>query len=56
VVPLVQAGRLLGVLDLDSPNLSRFDHEDKEGLQAAANLLLQSSELAKLSENRAPAL
>jgi|SRR5580698_6025359 L-methionine (R)-S-oxide reductase len=50
VVPLVQAGRLLGVLDLDSPNLARFDHEDKEGLQAAANLLLQSSQLAKLSD------
>jgi L-methionine (R)-S-oxide reductase len=50
VVPLVQAGRLLGVLDLDSPNLSRFDHEDKEGLQAAANLLLQSSQLAKLCD------
>jgi len=50
VVPLVQAGRLLGVLDLDSPNLSRFDHEDRQGLQAAANLLLQSSQLDKLSE------
>ena len=50
VVPLVQAGRLLGVLDLDSPNLSRFDHEDREGLQAAANLLLQSSRLDKLSD------
>ena len=50
VVPLVQAGRLLGVLDLDSPNLSRFDHEDRDGLQAAANLLLQSSQLGKLSD------
>jgi L-methionine (R)-S-oxide reductase len=50
VVPLVQAGTLLGVLDLDSPNLSRFDHEDREGLQAAANLLLQSSRLDKLSD------
>ena len=50
VVPLVQAGQLLGVLDLDSPILSRFDHEDKEGLQAAANLLLRSCELAKLSD------
>jgi L-methionine (R)-S-oxide reductase len=50
VVPLLQAGRLLGVLDLDSPNLSRFDHEDEAGLQAAANLLLQSSQLAKLSD------
>jgi L-methionine (R)-S-oxide reductase len=50
VVPLVQAGRLLGVLDLDSPNLSRFDHEDRDGLQAAANLLLRSSQLDKLSD------
>ena len=50
VVPLVQAGRLLGVLDLDSPNLSRFDHEDRDGLQAAADMLLQSSHLDKLSD------
>jgi|HubBroStandDraft_5_1064220.scaffolds.fasta_scaffold00414_13 L-methionine (R)-S-oxide reductase len=50
VLPLVQAGRLLGVLDLDSPNLSRFDHEDRDGLQAAVDLLLQSSQLGKLSD------
>ena len=50
VLPLVQVGRLLGVLDLDSPNLARFDHEDQDGLQAAANLLLQSSQLDKLSD------
>src|ERR1700675_4294315 len=28
VVPLIQYGRLLGVLDLDSPLLARFDHDD----------------------------
>ena len=50
VVPLVQTGRLLGVLDLDSPNRSRFDLEDRDGLQAAVNLLLQSSQLGKLSD------
>src|SRR5271168_3978156 len=50
VLPLVQAGKLLGVLDLDSPNLSRFDHEDRDGLQAAVNLLLQSAQLGKLSD------
>jgi GAF domain-containing protein len=50
VVPLVQTGRLLGVLDVDSPNRSRFDLEDREGLQAAAKLLLQSSQLNKLSD------
>jgi L-methionine (R)-S-oxide reductase len=54
VLPLVQAGRLLGVLDLDSPNLSRFDHEDRDGLQAAVKLLLQSSQLDKLSDGAIP--
>ncbi len=48
VVPLVQHGRLLGVLDLDSPILSRFDHEDRDGLWAAADLLLSSSQLGML--------
>jgi L-methionine (R)-S-oxide reductase len=51
VLPLVQHGRLLGVLDLDSPKLSRFDHEDRDGLQAAANLLLNSSQLGKLADH-----
>jgi L-methionine (R)-S-oxide reductase len=50
VVPLVQNGRLLGVLDLDSPHLARFDGEDREGLEAAAMLLVQSSQLDKLSD------
>jgi|SRR5579864_1435951 L-methionine (R)-S-oxide reductase len=54
VLPLVQAGRLLGVLDLDSPNLARFDHEDRDGLQVAANLLLRSSQLDKLSDQAIP--
>ena len=51
VLPLVQEGRLLGVLDLDSPKLSRFDHEDREGLEAAVNVLLHSSQLGKLADN-----
>jgi GAF domain-containing protein len=48
VLPLVQRGRLLGVLDLDSPDLARFDHEDRNGLQAAVDLLLAGSQLDKL--------
>jgi GAF domain-containing protein len=51
VLPLVQDARLLGVLDLDSPKPSRFDHEDRDGLQAAANLLLSSSRLGKLADD-----
>jgi len=44
VVPLVLGGRLLGVLDLDSPRLSRFDGEDGKGLGASAALLLAGSD------------
>jgi L-methionine (R)-S-oxide reductase len=48
VVPLVQEGRLLGVLDLDSPKLSRFDRDDADGLEAAVRLLLEQSDLSRL--------
>jgi L-methionine (R)-S-oxide reductase len=50
VVPLVQGGRLLGVLDLDSPSLGRFDGEDAAGLGAAVGLLLESSDLGRLHD------
>lgn len=33
VVPIVRDGRLLGVLDIDSPIKSRFDEVDQEGLE-----------------------
>lgn len=42
VVPLIKDGKVLGVLDLDSPKLARFDQEDKQGLEALAQLFLQS--------------
>ena len=45
VIPLIQDGRLLGVLDIDSPQIARFDHEDETGLNAAAGLFVQSSDL-----------
>jgi GAF domain-containing protein len=47
VIPLVQHGRLLGVLDLDSPSLARFDDEDRTGLGAIVALLLESSDLSR---------
>jgi GAF domain-containing protein len=50
VVPLVHDGRLLGVLDVDSPTLARFDAEDQEGLKAAADILLRCSHLGKLAD------
>ncbi len=48
VVPLLREGRLLGVLDLDSPSLARFDGEDAAGLGAAAQLLLGCSDFDRL--------
>ena len=43
VVPLVASdGRLLGVIDVDSPKLSRFDHEDQHGMEALAHAWLEA--------------
>ena len=39
VVPLHRDGRVVGVLDIDSPVFGRFDKEDKEGLLQVAELL-----------------
>lgn len=44
VVPLVHEGRLLGVLDLDSPHPDRFDADDAAGLEEAARQLLAGSD------------
>ena len=38
VVPLLDGDRLLGVLDLDSPDLARFDDADRAGLERVAAL------------------
>ncbi|WP_444897770.1 GAF domain-containing protein [Microbulbifer sp. SSSA005] len=46
VVPLYdEAGRCLGVLDIDSPSVARFSEEDLVGLQDFARVLLKSSDL-----------
>jgi len=34
VVPIVRDGKLIGVLDLDSPSAARFDDEDARGCEA----------------------
>ena len=39
VVPLVHDGELLGVIDLDSPSLARFDQADVAGCLELARLL-----------------
>ncbi len=44
VVPLIVDGRVIGVLDLDSPKLARFDAEDQAGFEAMAAILLSASD------------
>ncbi|MCU6455025.1 GAF domain-containing protein [Sphingomonas sp. A2-49] len=39
VVPIVRGDRLIGVLDLDSPEPARFDADDATGCEALAALL-----------------
>jgi L-methionine (R)-S-oxide reductase len=49
VVPLMQDGRLLGVLDVDSFQLNRFDQDDSDGLNSLATVLLQSSDMSRFA-------
>jgi GAF domain-containing protein len=49
VIPMIFAGgprhgELLGVLDLDSPLLGRFDEEDQRGLETLIKIVMQSIE------------
>ncbi|MFJ4443674.1 GAF domain-containing protein [Pseudomonas sp. NPDC089422] len=41
VIPLVKEGRLIGVLDLDSPKLARFSEVDQVGLERLAAIFLE---------------
>src|SRR5271163_1802035 len=40
VVPLVEDGRVTGVLDLDSPRLARFDADDRAGCENLVSIFL----------------
>ena len=42
VVPMLQGRDLLGVLDIDSPKLGRFDEEDRQGLERVVATLVAS--------------
>ena len=44
VVPLFKNGEIIGVLDLDSPRLSRFDAEDQAGMETLAEIFVAASE------------
>ena len=42
VVPLYAGDTLVGVFDLDSPILARFDEDDQRGLETLAGIFLES--------------
>lgn len=42
VVPIVVGGAVVGVLDIDSPQLGRFTAEDQAGLEAFAAILAET--------------
>jgi GAF domain-containing protein len=39
VVPLIRDGKVLGVLDIDSPKHGRFDEEDEAGVVKLGEIL-----------------
>lgn len=39
VIPIHSDGKIVGVLDIDSPVTQRFDEEDKEGLEEVVRIL-----------------
>ena len=44
VIPLHVAGKLFGVLDIDSPKLERFDDTDRENLEIIARIIEKAIE------------
>ena len=44
VVPLLVGERLIGVLDIDSPSLSRFDEQDAKGLNDLVNIFVRATD------------
>ena len=42
VVPVIAGGRLIGVLDLDSPRLGRFDVADARGIESLMEVFLRA--------------
>lgn len=46
VVPLIHEGRVIGVLDLDSPIPARFTQKDQDGIESLAGIFMAGSSFA----------
>ena len=51
VVPLHSNGRIVGVLDIDSPKVGRFSEEDKEGFEIIAKAIEKVADFTGISFN-----
>ena len=49
VVPLVLGDRIVGVFDIDSPTLARFDREDQAGIEQLVNTFLNMTDVLPVS-------
>ena len=49
VVPLVLGDRIVGVFDIDSPTLARFDREDQAGIDQLVNTFLNMTDVMPVS-------
>ncbi|WP_268797280.1 GAF domain-containing protein [Pseudomonas huanghezhanensis] len=45
VVPLVKDGKLIGVLDLDSPSVGRFSEHDQAGIEQLVAIFLKATDV-----------
>ena len=45
VIPILNGDHLVGVLDLDSPNLNRFDADDQSGLETMVSTFTAATDL-----------
>jgi L-methionine (R)-S-oxide reductase len=51
VIPLSVNGKIIGVLDIDSPKEARFDEEDLAQLEKYADILIQKTDWSPLFNN-----
>jgi len=47
VCPLIFDDKLIGVFDLDSPELQRFNQQDLEGIEALVDILVAGTQLSR---------
>ena len=49
VVPLIVEDRVIGVFDIDSPLIARFDHEDQVGIEQLVKTFLNMTDVMPVS-------